>query len=165
MDATTGIDGAPIQVRDIPAMRVASLPYQGAAAEVGEAFGVLERWVADRGLFAAGPLVAAFDALPEGATGVCAELRMPLTRLPPSEDGVVCRRVPSERCACVLFDGAMDARFRAVHDRLLAWVDARGFQRGEAVHHAYIRTGRGVGEWTVEIRVPLGSKRRTLLGP
>jgi len=147
------------QVRDLPAMRAAVLAYEGPPDGVGSAFERLEAWVAEQGLFAAGPLIAAYAGL-ESASPVLpvvrAELMIPLTRLPPSGGDIEGRRVPSVRAACLMFDGAMDARFRATHEELFAWIDAQGLQRdGTAHHHAYIRTGSGLGHWTVEIRVPV----------
>jgi len=140
-------------------MRAACTEYVGPPEGVGAAFEGLETWVADRGLFPAGPFIAAYDALGSATPTVPevhAQLMIPLTRLPEGEGPIVCRRVPSVRAACVMFDGAMDARFRRAHEDLFAWVDARGLAReGTAHHHAYIRTGRGLAHWTVEIRVPL----------
>jgi len=150
----------PVQVRDVAAMRAATTTYAGPPEGVGAAFEALERWVAERGLFPAGPFIAAYESLGEAGPvvpDVRAELMIPLTRLPDDEGAVRCRKVPTLRAACVMFDGAMDARFRAVHEELFAWVDAAGMERdGTAHHHAYIRTGRGLGHWTVEIRVPVG---------
>ena len=147
-----------VQLRDVAAMRVATFSYEGAPEGVGEAFETLERWVKERGLFAAGPLVARYPELataPAAGT-VRAELMIPLTRLPQAADGVCCERVPTFRAACAMFDGAMDARFRQSHEELFAWVDAAGLTRAGTAHdHAYIRTGRGLGHWTVEIRVPV----------
>jgi effector-binding domain-containing protein len=154
----------PVQVRDLAAMRVAMVSYSGPPGDVGVAFERLTDWVEQRGLFPAGPLIAAYRALPAAADGampdVQAELMVPLTRLLEDEGDVRCVRVPSMRAACVMFDGAMDARFRVAHEGLFAWIDARELTReGTAHHHAYIRTGRGLGHWTVEIRVPVD--RRT----
>ena len=156
--------GAPVQVRDVAAMRAAVVLYSGPREELGACFDRLARWVQERDLFAAGPHIASYRDLPDVVPtavlpDVHAELMIPLTRLPESEGDVRCVRVPTVRAACVMYDGAMDAGFRAAHDGLFAWIDAQGLVRDGTRHqHAYIRTGRGLGHWTVEIRVPLVGK-------
>ena len=92
-----------------------------------------------------------------GADIIEANILVPMTRLPESDDpDVETVRLPRLRAACSMYAGPMGPEFRRRHAALFAWMDARGVPRkGTAHHHAYL-AGRGaVGDWTVEIRVPV----------
>lgn len=146
-----------VQVRDIPAMRVARMPYDGPPAEIGRAFDRVTTFAVRHGVGPAGPLIGIYPRLEAGATRIEAHVLVPLTRLPESdEDAIETVRLPRVRAACLMYSGPMDNEFRRRHSDLFAWLDARELPRvGTAHHHAYIAGRAGSPDWTVEIRVPL----------
>jgi len=153
-----GIDlGLPVQVRDIPAMRVARLGYRGAPADIGRAFDRVTTFAVRHGVGPVGPLIGVYPELVVGAEAIEAEVLVPLTRLAESDDpDVETVRLPRLRAACLMYSGPMDARFRQRHQQLFAWLDAHDMPRvGTVHHHAYISMSEGAAEWTIEIRVPL----------
>lgn len=149
--------GLPVQVRDIPAMRVARLQWSGAPAAIGEAFERVTAFAVRHGVGPVGPLVGMYPQIADGAERIEAEIQVPLTRLVESDDEAIeTLRVPRCRAACLMYNGPMDARFRLEHGALFDWMDARGLPRtGTAHHHAYITGTSSSAEWTVEIRVPV----------
>jgi hypothetical protein len=126
-----------VQVRDLPAMRVAERRFVGPPAELGRAFQDLLAFVEAQGIAPAGPLIAAFPRLMEHRPGadpaslpaVEVLARIPLSRLPDEGlrprgaafagaaarpgpaaglSSVITRRVPAERAATVFWQGPMD---------------------------------------------------------
>jgi effector-binding domain-containing protein len=149
--------GLHVQLRDIPAMRVAMLRYRGAPAAIGKAFQRVTDFAVRHGVGPCGPILGAYPRLAEGASEIEAEVFVPLSRLPePDEPDIEPLRLPRSRAACLVYSGPMNVEFRKRHLALFAWMDARGVPRAGTAHqHAYL-AGTGVdSEWTVEIRVPI----------
>ena len=149
--------GLNVQLRDIPAMRVARLRYAGPPAAIGAAFTRVTDFAVRHGVGPCGPVLGEFPRLETGVEVIEARVCVPLTRLPDSDEAdIEAVRLPRLRAACLIYAGPMTAEFRQRHLDLFAWMDARGVPRAGTAHqHAYL-AGSGAGsEWTVEIRVPV----------
>ena len=158
-----------VQVRDLPSMRAAYTKYRGPAATIGEPFSRLQRLVTDAKIGPAGPLLCSFRALADN-TGVRiseadenieATLLVPVTRLHDHlGPDVVTRRFASQRAACLMYSGPMDAGFRRRHLELFAWLDLHELPHAGTVHqHAYLGRDSQQEQWTIEIRVPILAAR------
>lgn len=154
-----------VQLRDLPAMRVATLAFHGRAATLGAAVDEAHRIVRDLGVGPAGPIVVAYPDWQDlwHADGpdivVDAEIRIPVTRLV-EDAGISMRRLASVHAACLIYSGSLGPEFGGCHTQLFAWLDAQELPRGGTSHqHAYLGTGAGPHpSWTVEIRVLLGAE-------
>ncbi len=148
----------PVQVRDLPAMRVAQVAYAGEPAGIGAAFERVNQFALERGIGPCGPLMGVYPRIGDPIDPIDALVRVPVTRLLDVEPapGVETLRLARQRAACLMFNGLMGPEFREVHFDLFAWMDAQGLPRAGTAHqHAYI-AGTGPGSaWTVEIRVPI----------
>ena len=152
----------PVQVRDLPAMRVAQVEYAGPAAAVGAAFDRVNRFVLEQGIGPCGPLIGMYARIAEPGADVEALVHVPVTRLldVDPEPDIRTLRLTRQRAACLMFSGAMGPEFRQHHFDLFAWMDAQGLPRaGTAHHHAYIAGTGAASAWTVEIRVPIVGSR------
>jgi len=149
--------GLHVQLRDIPAMRVARLRYDGSPGDIGSAFTRVTDFAVRHGVGPCGPVLGVFPRLVEGVSRIDAVVCAPLTRLPESDDPEIeTLRLPRSRAACLMYSGPMTAVFRQRHLDLFAWMDARGVPReGTAHQHAYLAGTGPDSEWTVEIRVPV----------
>ena len=138
--------GLHVQLRDIPAMRVARLRYAGPPADIGVAFTRVTDFAVRHGVGPCGPVMGVFPKLVEGVDELEAEVCAPLTRLPESDEAdVQTLRLPRSRAACLIYSGPMTAEFRQRHLDLFAWMDARGVPRdGTAHQHAYLA---GTAPW------------------
>jgi len=155
-----GVGNLQVQVRDLPAMRIAARVHDAPAQELDQTVEALHRFVSSEGVGPAGPVMVVYPHWTdlwgdEGATlPVLAEVQLPVTRLVASDE-VETRRIPSTRAACVIYQGVLGPAFRACHTTLFHWVEAQGLVRkGTTHHHAYLAQGPGPA-WTIEIRVPL----------
>lgn len=148
----------PVQVRDLPGMRVAEAEYSGPAVGVGGTFDRVNRFVLEQGIGPCGPLLGVYAQIGEPGSDVEALVRVPVTRLLDGEPepGIRTLRLPRQRAACLMFSGLMGPEFRQLHFDLFAWMDAQGLPRaGTAHHHAYIAGTGASSSWTVEVRVPI----------
>ncbi len=157
--------GLQVDLRDLPAMRIAALPYRGPADRIQATIDRLAAFVKEHGAGPAGPLEIVFGALnPLDAQPnhpIDAEIRLPITRLIEGA-AVETRRIPSLPAACMLISQPLDRHFLQLHETLFAWLDARGLHRmGETHHHAYLGHNAALGHWTIEIRVPLAPRQTT----
>ncbi len=149
--------GLPVQVRDLPAMRVATMTWEGPPARIGEGFTRVTEFAVRHGVGPVGPLIGQYPRLASGEATIAARLLVPLTRTVTSDDDAIeTLRIKRQRAACVMYSGAMDERFRQMHLDLFDWMDASALPRnGTAHHHAYIAGTKDSPTWTVEIRVPI----------
>ena len=153
-----------VQVRDLPSLRAACMPYIGPANEISRHFQRLEAFVAKTGIGPAGPLLCSFTGLIDNSSSknhqepnINAVLMVPVTRLVDDcDDGIKTQRLPSQRAACLLYSGPMDSSFRQRHLDLFTWLEAAELQhKGTAHQHAYLSREQHSDHWTVEIRVPI----------
>jgi effector-binding domain-containing protein len=149
--------GLNVQLRDIPAIRVARLRYGGAPAEIGAAFTRVTDFAVRHGVGPCGPVLGVFPRLAVGVDSIEAMVCAPLTRLPASDEAdIETLRLPRSRAACLIYAGPMTSEFRQCHLDLFAWMDSRGVPRDGTMHqHAYLAGTGPDSEWTVEIRVPV----------
>lgn len=149
--------GLPVQVRDLPAMRVARMAWEGPPSGIGAGFERVTEFAIRHGVGPVGPLVGRYPHLERGAQTIAAQLLVPLTRTVDSdEDGIDTVRLPRQRAACLMYSGPMNDEFRQMHLDLFGWMDARGLPRNGTAHqHAYIAGTAASPTWTVEIRVPV----------
>jgi effector-binding domain-containing protein len=148
----------PVQVRDLPGMRVAQVQYVGPPAAIGAAFERANQFVLERGIGPCGPLIGVYARIGEAGDPVDALVQVPVTRVHDvePEDGIELLRLPRQRAACLMFNGLMGPEFRQVHFDLFAWMDAQALPRAGTAHeHAYIAGTGPQSAWTVEIRVPI----------
>lgn len=148
----------PVQVRDLPAARVAELQYEGDAAGIGAAFDRVNRFVLEHEIGPCGPLLGVYARIGEPGDPVHARVQVPVTRLLDSSPDPDIRtyRLSRTRAACLMYTGLMGPPFRQHHFDLFAWMDANGLPRaGTTHHHAYVAGTGGASTWTVEIRVPI----------
>lgn len=141
-------------------MRVARMRFLGSALDIGPAFRRVTDFAARHGVGPCGPILGVFPSLAGTAEEVEAEICVPLTRLPQTDDpGIETIRLPRCRAACLLWSGPLTAAFRQRHLDLFAWLDARGIGHpGTAHQHAYISGTGALSDWTIEIRVPVGAR-------
>lgn len=153
-----------VQVRDLPALRAACMPYVGPAKAISAPFERLQHFVTKAGIGPAGPLLCSFACLTDNIPGqsqqgghIEALLMVPTTRLiEDCDEDIDTRRLPSQRAACLLYSGPMDSSFRQRHLELFSWLDAAKLNRdGTAHQHAYLSREKHSGHWTIEIRVPI----------
>jgi len=154
----------PIQLRDLPSMRVARLAYCGAPEAIGRAFEQATRFAIDEGVGPCGPLIGCYPSLAAAPDSIQAEVLVPLTRLPDdAPEGIELLRLAGFHSVCLLYRGPMDPGFRKVHLELFAWMDSRGIPRDGTRHqHAYVAGTDPESDWTIEIRVPVRAGRRPL---
>ncbi len=148
----------PVQVRDLPAMRVARLPYAGPAANIGQAFDRVNTFVLERGIGPCGPLIGSYSRIFDPDMDVSATVLVPVTRLLDAQldPDIETLRLPRVRAACLMYSGPMSPDFRRHHFDLFAWMDAHSLPRAGTAHqHAYIAGTGAASDWTVEIRVPI----------
>lgn len=148
----------PVQVRDLPAMRVARMAYAGPAAQIGEAFERVNTFVLERGIGPCGPLIGNYARIFEPDAELEANVLVPVTRLLDAEldPDIETLRLPRLRAACLMYSGPMTPAFQRHHFELFAWMDAQALPRAGTAHqHAYIAGTGAASEWTVEIRVPI----------
>lgn len=149
--------GLPVQVRDVPAMRVARMSWEGPPSRIGEGFEQVTAFALRHGVGPAGPLMGWYPRLERGVNSIAAQLLVPLTRTVETDDGAIeTLRLPRQRTACVMYNGPMNDEFRQMHLDLFGWMDVAGLPRNGTAHqHAYIAGTAASPLWTVEIRVPV----------
>jgi len=149
--------GLPVQVRDVPAMRVARMTWEGPPARIGEGFERVTEFAVRHGVGPVGPLMGFYPRLVRGASTIAAQLLVPLTRIVETDDDAIeTVRLVRRRTACLMYSGPMNDEFRQQHLALFAWMDAHGLPRNGTAHqHAYIAGTAASPTWTVEIRVPV----------
>ena len=93
--------GLVVQLRDIPSMRVARTHWSGPPAGIGAAFERATAFAVRHGVGPVGPLIGEYPRLVEGADIIEANILVPMTRLPESDDpDVETVRLPRLRAAC-----------------------------------------------------------------
>ena len=71
----------PVQVRDLPAMRVAQVRYSGPPGGIGASFEQVNDFALDRGIGPCGPLMGVYARIGTPESPVDALVQVPVTRL------------------------------------------------------------------------------------
>jgi effector-binding domain-containing protein len=152
-----------VQVKRIPAVRVAELTATAASFEPGsitpviqplydELFGRLHR----AGLTPAGPAIAWYEDAPDGEA-IVVHATVPVDADPGGGHDVAVVDLPEiERAATIVHRGSMDNVMPTIQT-LAAWIDANGYRSTGYNRELYIEVGEDRDTWVTELQEPIAT--------
>ena len=150
-----------IQVKQIPAVRVAELTAAAASLEPASITPVIQplyRELGERlgraGLTPAGPAIAYYEDAPDG-DGVVVHATLPVSADPGSGHGFQITDLPEiAQAATIVHRGSMD-NVMATIQTLARWIDANGYRGSGYPRELYLEFPDDQDKWVTELQEPI----------
>jgi DNA-binding transcriptional MerR regulator len=150
-----------VQIKRIPAVRVAELTGTAAGFEPGSIAPVItplyHQLIARlhrAGVTPTGPAVARYEDAPDG-DGVLIHAGLPVDAEPDDHPDLMIVDLPAiERAATIVHRGAMDHVMGTIQ-ALARWIDANRYRSAGYNRELYLQVGEDRGTWVTELQEPL----------
>jgi DNA-binding transcriptional MerR regulator len=150
-----------VQVKRIPAVRVAELTGTAASFEPGSISPVIQPLydeLANRlgraGLTPVGPAIAYYEDAPDG-NGVIIHAALPVNADPGDNQGFSIVDLPAiENAATIVHHGSMDNVLATIQS-LARWIDANGYRSAGYSREFYLECGADQQTWVTELQEPV----------
>jgi DNA-binding transcriptional MerR regulator len=150
-----------VQIKRIPAVRVAELTGSAAGFEPGSIgpvirplYAELEDRLGRAGLTPTGPAIAWYEDDPDG-DGVLVHATLPVDAEPGGDHGLAIVDLPEiEQAATILHRGSMDNVMGTIQ-ALARWIDANGYRSGGYNRELYLEIGEDTDTWVTELQEPV----------
>jgi DNA-binding transcriptional MerR regulator len=152
-----------IQVKRIPAVRVAELTATAASLEPASISPVIQPLyeelgsrLGQAGLVPAGPAIAYYEDLPDG-DGVLIHATLPVNAEPGGGRGFEIADLPEiSQAATIVYRGSME-NVVATYQALARWIDDNGYRSTGYGRELYLECPADRGKWVTELQEPITS--------
>ena len=151
-----------IQVKRIPAVRVAQLTATAASLEPASITPVIKPLYAElggrlgrAGLAPSGPAIAYYEDAPDG-DGVLVHATLPVNADPGGHDFQIADLPEIEQAATIVHRGSMD-NVMATYQTLAQWIDANGYRSAGYPRELYLECPENKDQWVTELQEPITS--------
>ena len=153
-----------IQVKQIPAVRVAELTAAAASLEPASITPVIQplyRELGERlaraGLTPSGPAIAYYEDAPDG-DGVVVHATLPVNAGSGSDHGFQITDLPEiAQAATIVHRGSMDSVMSTIQT-LARWIDANGYRDAGYPRELYLECPDDQDKWVTELQEPITSR-------